>query len=113
MMVMSYDPFIGLYITMTMMIFLLIGVAILFTPSKSKRYRKVLADLYVAAKIRDLANEDGFDLALENECLKKWSKKERINYVDLDESIEEDLQERVAEGAKTKSDSKEKPKESK
>jgi len=108
------DPFLSMYL---MMMFLLlvfvIGMAI-FSPSRSKRYRKVLADLYVAAKIRALAAEDGFNLADENEFLKKWSKKQRIEYTDLDNSIEEDLQERVAENSKTKKGKKaEEPKEPK
>jgi hypothetical protein len=81
------------------LMFLLILLDTSINPSpKSKKYRKMLTDLYVAAKIKFLAKEDNLDLVEEYESFKKWLKKERIENKDLDQTIEEELKERVQEG---------------
>jgi len=66
---------------------------------KSKQYRKQVMDFYVAAKTRVLAKEDGLDLAAEEITFKSWAKKERSRERehDLDDTIEEELKERVSE----------------
>jgi len=69
---------------------------------KSTIYRKNLADLYVAAKIRQIADKDNVDLNEENENFKKWSKKQRMSGVELDTSVEMELQEKVTEPKKEK-----------
>jgi len=82
----------------------LIGIGILvvlftvFEVRKSVKYRKFLADMYVAAKIRFLAKEDKLDLVAESEDYKTWCKKERLAYrdYDLDNTIEEELKEKVS-----------------
>lgn len=72
-------------------------VLILVIPRKSYSYRKVLTDLYVAGRIRQLATEDKIDLTIENELFKKYCKKQRIEEQELDKTIEEDLQERITD----------------
>ena len=68
---------------------------------KTRVYRKILADLFVAAKIRFYAKEEGLDLDDENELFKKWEKKDRKNrnahMRDLDNTIEEELKEKISE----------------
>lgn len=76
-----------------------IGLALVI-PRRSYNYRKVLTDLYVAGRIRQLATEDKIDLAIENELFKKYCKKQRIEEQDLDSTIAEDLQERITDKAK-------------
>lgn len=62
---------------------------------KSRGYRKTLADLYVAAKIRMLSKEDGLDLAEEYEAFKAWTRKQRIEVQSIDATIEEELQSKI------------------
>jgi len=70
-------------------------------------YRKYLANLYVAARIRELAKKDNLDLISEEKNFLKYdssNKKSRLR--DLDEKIEAELMDRVEESNK-------KPKEEK
>ena len=84
--------------------FLLLGIVavcyfiqILFQRNtNSLHYRKYLANLYVAAKIRFLASEDGLDLVKEEKAFTEYdslSNKRRIE--NLDEKIEQDLMDKV------------------
>ncbi len=65
---------------------------------KSKKYRKFLADMYIAAKIKVLAKNDDLDIEEENESYKAWCKKEKLSNrdYDLDNTIEEELIEKVS-----------------
>ena len=65
-------------------------------PRKSKDYRRLLTDLYVAGKIRLFAKEDGISFVDEEENFNKWLKKQRLKEVPLDVSVEEELQEKIA-----------------
>jgi hypothetical protein len=92
----------SLIFTIVLSAMLFLGFCVLISTRKSKEYRKVITDMYVAAKTKLLAKEDGLDLANEYEDFKKWSKKERMNNscMDLDTAIEEELKQRVAEPKK-------------
>lgn len=80
--------------------------AVIFLPNikrmKSYFYRKELVNLYIAGKVRQLAGEQKIDLGLEYENLKKWVKKKRMYDMELDETIEEDLQDKITEVEKPK-----------
>jgi hypothetical protein len=71
---------------------------------KSQLYRKHFADLYVAAKIKFFAKEDGLDLVEEENNFKDWCKKSRRNKegYDLDNAVEDELMDRVEEPVKKK-----------
>jgi len=75
-----------------------------FSVRKSKQYRKYLADMYVAAKIRFLAKKDDLDIVSESEDFKLWSKKQRLENrdYDLDNTIEEELKESISTPVKSK-----------
>ena len=95
------------YVGVGMMIFwtclgvAILGVAVTLTETrKSQKYRKTLMDMYVAAKIKFLAKEDGLDIVEEFESFKKWTKKQDIRYGDLDNVIENEIKEQVAEPTK-------------
>ena len=79
--------------------FVLTGLSIVFKIRKSQKYRKEVADFYVASRIRQLANEDKLDLDKEEIRFKVWSKREKLKTkdFDLDSTIEGDLIERVSE----------------
>jgi len=85
---------IGIAVFFVILSFLLLAV---FIPRRSYTYRKVLTDLYVAGRIRQLATEDKIDLTIENELFKKYCKKQRIEEQDLDNTIEEDMQDRITD----------------
>jgi len=83
-----------------------IGVLILIdsivSQRKSQKYRKFLSDMFVSQKIRALAKDESLDIVFESEEFKKWSKKEKLsqyNY-DLDNTIENELKEKVQEPLK-------------
>lgn len=103
----EYNIFSGmaeLIFAVGVIILLVCLVNVMVTKRKSQNYRKLLTDLYVAAKTRFLAKEEGLDLDLEYELLKKWDKKQKIkdSELDLDGVIEEELKERVAEPKESK-----------
>ena len=64
---------------------------------KSKKYRKYLTDMFVAAKTRKYAKIDELDLDAEDIKFMNWSKKKRSQTLELDNIIEEDLSDRIAE----------------
>ena len=86
-----------LFILFFVIILVLIAI---YSPSRSKRYRKMMTDLFVAGRIKQLAKEKEIDIAEEYESFKKWLKKERIVNEELDTTIERDLQEKLSEDNK-------------
>ena len=90
----------GMFIFLIAMSFLLfIVVASILNTRKSKQYREVLSDMYVASKIKQLAKKDDLDLNAEFESFKKWEKKHRLSdeKLSLDNAVEEDLKSQLAE----------------
>ena len=81
---------------LTISICLALLVASLF-PSGSQRYRKYLTNLYVSARVRQLAKEDDLDLEVEEVLFKKHDRSGGRSERDLDKTIEEDLKVRVEE----------------
>ncbi len=86
-----------LILSLVMAAVLIIIVAYVLDKRKSQIYRKTLMDMYVAAKIKFLAKEDGLSIEDEFESFKMWKKKQNLNEKDLDNVIEGELKERVAE----------------
>lgn len=78
---------------------LFVKVMELLTPRKSQEYRKLITDMYVAAKTRLLAKQDSLDLEKEEKNFKAWEKKKKVqdSDYDLDSTIESELKERVSE----------------
>jgi len=68
-----------------------------FIPSSSQNYRKYLKNMYVASKIRNLAEEDELDLNKEHNLFKTFSRNQKVKEMDLDRTIEEDLKEKIGE----------------
>lgn len=68
-----------------------------FSKRKSKEYRQLLADMYVSGKIKKIAKEDEIDLVLEEESFRRWLKKQRLEELELDVAIEEQLKEQLEE----------------
>lgn len=71
---------------------------------KSLSYRKDLANLYVAAKIKQIAKKEGIDLNLELLEFRKALKQEKLKMEDLDTAIEEELKEEISEDFKKKTE---------
>ncbi len=87
----------GMFVGVGILI-LLVTVASTMQMRKSKKYRKFLTDMYVAAKIRFLAKADDLDIELENDNYKAWCKKEKLSNrdYDLDNTVEEELIEKIS-----------------
>ena len=76
----------------------------LLSPSRTKKYRRELADLYVAGRIKQIAKEDKIELADEFEGFKNWLKSRRLELESqgLDDTIEEELKEKISNKKKSK-----------
>jgi hypothetical protein len=66
----------------------------LFT--RSREYRKLLADIYVAGKIKQIAKKDDIDLLVEFQEFAKFMKVKNIDIDELDVTVEKELQEKIA-----------------
>jgi len=75
---------------------LLIGLFV-FLPRRTKDYRKDLTNLYVAGRIRQIAEKDGINLSDEYETYKQFIKKRKMEDWDLDLVIEDELKEKIME----------------
>lgn len=64
---------------------------------KSKQYRKVVLDMFVSSKIRQIAAEDKLDLHTEYKTYLEWIKrKKKDSYPqDLDDAVESELIEKI------------------
>ncbi|MFA5395274.1 MAG: hypothetical protein WC346_04570 [Methanogenium sp.] len=67
------------------------------TTRKTKKYRQEIGDMYVTAKIRDIANRESLDLNVEYETFKKWCKKKKRDseISNYDDVVEDELKEQV------------------
>lgn len=75
---------------------------IAFMPSKTKRYRREITDMYVAGKIRQFAKNDSIDLEEEYKIFRLYYKKQRAEEKPLDDTIEMEMQDKVIEDATQK-----------
>ena len=75
-----------------------------FGKSKSKNYREVITDMYVAGTIRKFAAEDKLDLEAEYKNFKKWERKDKLKYHELDSAVEDNLKEKVTAKAEKEID---------
>ena len=64
--------------------------------TKSREYREMLSDVYVAGRIRQVAKEDNVDLTVELKDMAKFLKMSRVNLEALDQTIERELQEKIS-----------------
>ena len=62
---------------------------------RSLNYRKVMANMFVVGRIKQLAKDKDINLAEEFEDYKRFMKKSRLQ--DVDDSIEQDLIDEVGE----------------
>ncbi len=71
---------------------------------KTKKYRRELGDLYVAAKIRKIADNESLDLNKEKLSFLEWDKKRKLSerIQKYDDVVEEELKEKVADNFKEK-----------
>ncbi len=66
---------------------------------KTKKYRRELGDLYVAAKIKKIAKGEDLDLEVEKELFVTWNKKNKVRDVNqnYDDIVEDEMMENVTE----------------
>ena len=72
----------------------------LLGPSKARKYRQDLSDMYVVGKIKQIAKKEGLDLNAEFAEFAKITKNKKIDYEALDSTVERNLQEKLSEKSK-------------
>ena len=75
--------------------FIIILVNICREKRKSKKYREILSDMYVSAKIREIAKDENISLDDEYKTFLKWCKKTKYEDWSYDNVIEAELKEKV------------------
>jgi len=101
---MSGEEIVGTYMGLLLIILLLVVVLVVYSltrPSRSRIYRWELTNLYVAAKVKQFAKKDNIDLTDEYEAFKKWCKKRLMEDKSLDDTIEQELKDKIAESTKS------------
>ena len=93
------DLGIGLFFMILAIIFL-VGALEYLPLRRTQKYRKELTDLYVAGKIKQLAEKDGINLEAQYELFKKWQRLRKREDKELDNAIEEDIKEKIGEEKK-------------
>lgn len=86
---------VGLLVLMLVLLYLLGKI---FT--KSKEYRKLMADMFVVGKIKQIATEEKINLLEELKEFAKFMKNKAIDFEALDDTIERELQEKIANTTK-------------
>jgi hypothetical protein len=77
----------GLVAIMILLV-LILGLSLIFSSSRTYRYRKQLVDLYVVGIIRQLAKKEGIDLEEEYKLFIRDKKEKELYDKDLDRVIE-------------------------
>lgn len=62
---------------------------------KRTEYRKTMSDLFVVARIKQIAEKCDIDLAKEFKDFNKWRKEGRIHEQPIDVTVEKELQEEI------------------
>lgn len=70
-------------------------------PTKTRKYRRALADLFVAGRIKQLAKDKDIELDKEFEDFKAYLSNNEMYNQSLDNAIESDLQEELEEATRT------------
>ena len=80
---MAIEGLIAIFIVMVC-IFVVVAIA---APSSTRRYRSDLSNLYIAGKVRALAEEDKIDLDVEYKKFRQYYKKKIAEEKGIDHSI--------------------------
>ena len=89
----------------SMVVFLVVWISLIALVAsalevrKTKKYRRELGDLYVAAKIRKIADNETIDLDSEKLSFYEWNKKRKLSerIQNYDDVVEEEMKEKVAD----------------
>jgi hypothetical protein len=71
---------------------------------KSKDYRALISDMFVAGKVRQIATEEKVDLDAEYKRFKKWDKKDYLKGAEIDEAVSINLRDKITEKAESEMD---------
>ena len=71
---------------------------------KSKDYRTLISDMFVAGKVRNIAAEEKVDLDAEYKRFKKWEKKDYLKGTEIDEAVSINLRDKITEKAESEMD---------
>ena len=90
---------ISMVVFLVVWVSLVVLVAAVLEVRKTKKYRRELGDLYVAAKIRKIADNETIDLNKEKLSFLDWDKKRKLSerIQNYDDVVEEEMKEKVAD----------------
>jgi hypothetical protein len=74
--------------------------------TKSRQYRKMMVDMFVVGKTKQIATKEGLDLQEELRDFAKFMKYKEIDCESLDTTIERELQEKIANVSLTEKEKK-------
>jgi esterase/lipase len=86
-----------MFLYLAIAIAIIVAVVYATSTRRTQDYRKELTDMYVAGRIRQLAEKDKINLDVEYEAFKKWRKLRKRERLDIDQFIEEELKEKLEE----------------
>ena len=72
--------------------------------AKSKEYRTLISDMFVAGKVRQIADEEKVDLDTEMKRFRRWQKKDYLKGTELDAAIAVNLRDKITERAEAEID---------
>ena len=75
---------------------------------KSKDYRTLISDMFIAGKVRQIAEEEKVDLDAEFKRFRRWEKKSSVKELNLDSVIALNLKDKITENAENELDKLEK-----
>ena len=87
-----------------LILFLMWCMGHIFT--RSKEYRRLMTDMFVVGKTKQIASKEGLDLLVELREFAKFMKQKNIDFESLDSTIERELQEKIAECSLTEKEKK-------
>jgi len=63
--------------------------------TRSKDYRTLISDMFVAGKVRQIAEEEKVDLEAELKTFKTWQKKDYLKGTDIDTTVSVNLRDKI------------------
>ena len=72
--------------------------------AKSKDYRTLISDMFIAGKVRLIAEEEKVDIDAEFKRFRRWEKKASVKELSLDSVIALNLKDKITENAENELD---------
>jgi len=94
----------GLVLLLAIIFFIGILMSWVAKSAKSKDYRTLISDMFIAGKVRQIAEEEKVDLDAEFKRFRRWEKKSSVKDLSLDSVIALNLKDKITENAENELD---------